>query len=449
MNRLLIVAQAQHALGGVPVWLGYLAPGLQRAGWQVRIGLVANRRAEVRDFLVRHPTLRDFAVGIVNATGTVTGRRQGVRRAIERWQPGLVLVIDVADAYGAVEDLRQRGRQAPLLMTALHGIHPAYFDDLARWGSRLDGLVCSNRLTLRMAVDAGMPEERVAYAPVGVDFEGPSRSPSGSDVLRIAWVGRLDPFQKRPLDLVGIAERIAAAGVRFEMVVAGGGSGHAQLAEALATAASPLPVRLVGGLSPRAVADEVYPSADVLLITSLWETGPIVAWEAMARGIPVVSSRFIGSGLEDALRHEENCLLFDIGDLDGACAGVLRSQDPAARATLVAGGRELVTRRYSTARSVESWRDALAVLCRASTPRRPTASQAAPAGAGRLDRWLGAELGERARGWMAPLQRSGAADAPWPFSYGDASLGNSFWTNAAERDGLRLPAAVQRELTAR
>ena len=44
----------------------------------------------------------------------------------------------------------------------------------------------------------------------------------------------------------------------------------------------------------------------------------MVVWEALAHGTVVVSTRYIGSGQERALRHRENCLLFDIGEVKEA-----------------------------------------------------------------------------------------------------------------------------------
>ena len=39
---------------------------------------------------------------------------------------------------------------------------------------------------------------------------------------------------------------------------------------------------------------QTYPLHHVLLITSSWETGPIVAWEAMAAGMAVVVAAMWG-----------------------------------------------------------------------------------------------------------------------------------------------------------
>jgi glycosyltransferase involved in cell wall biosynthesis len=81
-------------------------------------------------------------------------------------------------------------------------------------------------------------------------------------------------------------------------------------------------------IAPR-LAAEVYGHHHALVITSSWETGPIVAWQAMASGMAVVSSRYVGAGLEGALEHDATALLFPCGDTDAAAGELARLREPA------------------------------------------------------------------------------------------------------------------------
>ena len=50
------------------------------------------------------------------------------------------------------------------------------------------------------------------------------------------------------------------------------------------------------GVLDAAALRRAYGEAGCLLLTSAWETGPLVVWEAMAAGLPVVSAAYTGSG---------------------------------------------------------------------------------------------------------------------------------------------------------
>ncbi len=54
------------------------------------------------------------------------------------------------------------------------------------------------------------------------------------------------------------------------------------------------------------LSNELRPGR-ILLVTSTWENGPLVLFQAMARGMGAVSSRYVGSGREGALVDGVNC----------------------------------------------------------------------------------------------------------------------------------------------
>ena len=58
----------------------------------------------------------------------------------------------------------------------------------------------------------------------------------------------------------------------------------------------------------------------------------------MSRGVVVVTSAYIGSGLEGGLVDTENCLMFPIGDIEAAAKGIEKLQDPKLYAGLFSGG---------------------------------------------------------------------------------------------------------------
>ena len=147
------------------------------------------------------------------------------------------------------------------------------------------------------------------------------------------------------------------------------------------------------------------------------ETGPLAAWEAMASGVALVSSRFAGIGLEGALRDGQTCLVFPVGDAEAAAAAIARLVDPVLRRSLAKAGYELVKERYSRDASVNAWD---AALRRIVDQRALPACQAfAPVkSAGRLDRYLGAGTAETLRRLLGLRFRHTEPGGEWPHSYG-------------------------------
>jgi hypothetical protein len=178
----------------------------------------------------------------------------------------------------------------------------------------------------------------------------------------------------------------------------------------------------------------VYQKADVLLLTSLWETGPIVAWEAMAHGVVVVTSRYIGSRREGALQHGENCLAFETGDTDTA-AELLQelSANPDLWHQLSRGGRRLVEDRYSLEGSVARWDEVLSEIARQEL--RPLAAPPLVPSRNRLTRLLGHLWAERVRSLRSTLPPDGGPGGEWPHALTGGAHGDvEFWARAARRD---------------
>ena len=419
----LLLAPSAYPLGGVAVWLAYLAPGLAAHGWRARVGLVAGRWHDVAAYRAAYPGLD--AIAIDNPTGSAEGRIRALAEVLRRERPAVVLAVNIVDAYAAVQRVRQEGQPIKVAM-ALHGIAADLLADLAREAPRgLDAVIATNRLACALCTrEAQMPAERVLYAAYGVDVAALSAVPRAPQVpqvpgrgpLRIVWVGRLEQPQKRAHDLPAVLSALDALGVDYHLRIVGDGPERDALAQTLEPWLARGCAELAGALPAGELGEQVYAQADVLLITSSWETGPIVAWEAMAAGVAVVSSRYVGSGLEGALRDGDNALLFDVGDGAAAAAQLARLAGEAGLlGRLAEAGRGLVAARYSIEASVAAWARALdAVMALPVAPGAGTAARLLPAPAGRLDRWLGVGLAETVRHTLGIRFAHREAGGEWP-----------------------------------
>ena len=115
---------------------------------------------------------------------------------------------------------------------------------------------------------------------------------SPSSAPRVINIGRLCA-QKGQLLLVEAAARLAAEGVRFELVLVGDGEMREPIEEAIKAHQLEAVVRITGWIDSMAVRRELLASR-ALVLPSFAEGLPVVVMEAMAVGRPVVATRIAG-----------------------------------------------------------------------------------------------------------------------------------------------------------
>lgn len=416
-RRILVLASAAYPLGGLATWMGGLLPGLEEAGWEATLGLVEGTHGSAAAFLARHPWHR--SVAIPNPTGTVLGRRRALAGAIERVDPALVLVVNLESVYPAVQDLRARERWGGRLVMTLHGFTPGLIEDVRRFRTVLDGVVFSNALGVAALREWGyLAPERVLRAGYGVSL--PDALPEEEEAagpLEIVWAGRFEESQKRVADLVRIVSELEASGEPFRLHLAGSGPEEASLRERLAPALAAGRVLLHGELPRERVLGEVMRPGRVLLVTSSWETGPIVALEAVSRGMAVVTTDYVGCRAEALLRHGETALVFPVGDAEEGSRALRELADPGRRRALAGAAWREVSRRCSPRAALADWIAALESVL--ALPRLPRPLPPEPPGpAGRLDRWFGVRGAEMVRRLTGARVRHESAGSEWPHTAG-------------------------------
>ena len=433
MPSVLFVAPSAYTLSGLATWLDYLLPGLRERGWDARLGLVSGpRHHRPERYLEVHP---DPGVHIAHCdSGTPQGRLRALERLLAEAPTDIAISVNIPDLFAAVDARRRQGKATPRALLSVHGIEAFLYADARRYAEVLDGVVCTNRLACELATRLGGIEPgRVLYAAYGVRDVPEGQVASADAPLRIVYSGRLEGPQKRIGDLVEIVRSLQARGVAFRLDIAGDGPERVSLEARLASERASGQVVFHGQLPIEALKSQLYANADAMIITSFWETGPIVAWEAMAQGLPVVSSRYIGSGLEGALEHGRNALLFEIGDAEAAAAALAQlAASPELRRHIAEGGAQLVATRYAIPVSVQRWHEVLSQVL-AQPVRAAALAPPERAPAGRLDGWLGPALAESLRSLRKP-RLAGDAGGEWPHSNARAPSDEAFWKLAQEVD---------------
>jgi glycosyltransferase involved in cell wall biosynthesis len=202
--------------------------------------------------------------------------------------------------------------------------------------------------------------EQFRVIPLGLDLtEFATASARRNPPVEVGIVGRIAPIKNHELFLRVAASRAWPASVRF--VVYGDGTGRAELERS--AAALGVAERVVfAGTRP---AKEIYAAVDIAALTSLNEGTPLTIIEAMAAGIPSISTAV--GGVVDVLGNVEERVTNDgavyeirergitaaSNDERGFAAGLQRLlDDHALRQRLGTRGRAYAHAAYSKERLV-------------------------------------------------------------------------------------------------
>lgn len=241
---------------------------------------------------------------------------------------------------------------------------------LERRNARRAPLVLS---TSRYCIDRiqhhyGVPPQRLALVPEGIDLE--LWQPSADPGVLTELDGRREPFtvlcvarqypRKRIIDLIEAFALVTAREPRARLVVIGDGPEHAALAERLQQRGLQNSVRLLGALAEDAEVRAWYGRASLFCLPSEQEGFGIVFLEAMASGLPVVSTT--AAAIPEVVPDGEAGLLVPPRDPAALAEALLRLlQDPALRARMRDAGRRHA-RRYSWDRVADRFLEAVAPL---------------------------------------------------------------------------------------
>lgn len=213
-------------------------------------------------------------------------RVQGVAR---------ILYLPSLDSLAFDTIQRREKRQWP----ELAGPHDAYFDRrfarrYARRGREIalaEVIIANSSLTARSHIAAGADPGKVLAVPLAAPppiAEVAHDETAGRRPLRAIWAG---PFSLRKgAHYLLEAWRLLRAGAGATLHVYGQPQLPARLGAAAAT-----PHLVFHGSVPRSVLFQAYRSADVLVFPSLSDGFGMVVTEAMAHGLPVITTDQVGA----------------------------------------------------------------------------------------------------------------------------------------------------------
>jgi glycosyltransferase involved in cell wall biosynthesis len=185
--------------------------------------------------------------------------------------------------------------------------------------NRSDYTLAPSKLVQKQMKDQGV--QKVGLWRRGVDaeqFDPRNRSAEMRALLSdghvddhlLLYVGRLAP-EKQIHQLRDVLERVP----NTRLALVGGGPAEPMLRKHF----EGLPVTFAGYLTGQKLA-QAYASADVFVFTSAFESFGLVLLEAMASGVPVVSSRVGGS--QDMITEGVSGYTFEVNNIEGLVRGV-------------------------------------------------------------------------------------------------------------------------------
>ena len=198
---------------------------------------------------------------------------------------------------------------------------------LRQHAGRIDRVQVTHEEMRQLVLDAGVPRERVFKIPIGIDLQHFPFAPAGQrDAFVIGsfvkdGVGMdegLEPkLLKGPDTFVQVVESLRATIPELSVLLTGPARGYVRRElERLG-----VPYRHAV-LRTRAELARAYQQSDVCLVTSRQEGGPKSVLEAMATGVPLVTTR-VGQASELVV-DGQNGLLANVDDVDALTEAVLR-----------------------------------------------------------------------------------------------------------------------------
>jgi len=322
-------------VGGAERCLVNLATGLDRERFDPIVYSLDTRPTRDRESLVLRLEQTGLPVRFVGVTSSwqvlLAIRRLG--RLLAEQQPHIVQTfLFHANIVGTLASVRRRPR--PRIVNGIRVADPSRWRQrLERWMSRwAERIVCVSQSVADFCGGQGrLPREKLVVIPNGINLDQYPAS-SAADTTQfgvpadrqvVAFVGRLHA-QKGVDWLLRVGPRLLSQLPNHDLLLVGDGPERKTLQDLAATLGIADRVHFAGWTPD---VPQILAASSMLVLPSRWEGMPNVILEAMATGLPVVSTR--AAGVEELLGPLADCQTVAIDDADGFVATALRlAQDP-------------------------------------------------------------------------------------------------------------------------
>jgi len=297
--------------------------------------------------------------------------RDGAVALLEALPDGAVLCIDGLALQGFDPVLKRHAERLAVVTLVHHplaletGISPgeaAVFAMLeARLLPRCRGALCPSPASAAAVRDYGVPADRIAIVPPGLDSAARLAEPQEDGPVRLLSVGTVTPRKGHVL----LAEALAPlAALPWHLTIIGSlerdPETARQLRDSIAAAGLCARITLAGEAQPGSLG-EAYAEADLFVLASYHEGYGMVFAEAMAHGLPILATT--GGAIPDTVPDSAS-ILVPPGDRDALTTALGRLiRDGALRRRLGAGAAEAAAGLPGWDQTAEAFGAALDRLC--------------------------------------------------------------------------------------
>ena len=265
---------------------------------------------------------------------------------------------------------RRRARRAVVVHTFHGHVMRGYFNPainaMIRFGEPALGLVTDRVVAISPSQRAELVERlgvtresKIAVVPLGLDLDPFLRLAKGARTYReelsisrndvvVGYVGRMVPIKDLSTLVAAFAKALSVY-PNLRLVLAGDGPARNDIERTARQAGIANRAHYLGWTEE---LERVYATFDLLALSSLNEGTPVAIIEAMAAGVPAVSTAV--GGVPDVIEHDVTGLLVPARDVDALAAAIVRlAQRPEERQRLGAAARRRVGQLYGRERLIE------------------------------------------------------------------------------------------------
>lgn len=317
-------------VGGAERCLVNLATGLDRGRFDPVVYSLDSRPAGDQALLVRRLELAGIPVRFVGVSSSwqILWAIRKLGRMLAGQRPHIVQTfLFHANVVGTLAATRRRPR--PRIVTGIRVADPSRRRQrLERWVSgRAERIVCvSQSVAYFCNVRGRMPHEKLVVIPNGIDLDQYPAAPAADltqfavpeDRQVVVFVGRL--HEQKGIDwMLRVAPRLLTQLPTHDLLLVGDGPERKRLQHLAASLGIADRVHFAGW---RPDVPEILAASALLVLPARWEGMPNAVLEAMATGLPVVSTR--AAGVEELLGPLSHGQTVDVGDANGFVEAVLQ-----------------------------------------------------------------------------------------------------------------------------
>ena len=317
----LLILTNQLTTGGAEAWVVTVSAWFAAQGCDVHVAATPGELVgKLSPRVTYHPiALRDLRLRVPLAAAQIGA-------LVRRHRPAVMIANSLVTAW--VARLANPRGDVPVVAVA-HGWPAHRYAWVSRPLAIADRVVPVSQDVARRLTRAGLSASRMTIVPNGIDLApfGPRDAAAiasaraalgaGPDDVVVANVGRYVD-QKAQHHIIEIARRLVPTHPHLRFALIGWGEREAALRALVASYGLDAHVRF---LVRRSDVPDLLMASDVYLSVSDWEGMPLSMIEAMAAGLPIVSTDVEGIR---ALIDSSNGVLAPVADVDALAEGVRR-----------------------------------------------------------------------------------------------------------------------------